>query len=202
MRTETVLRGAYGRRMTNDTAIDWIRELDNQLSWHWQHQLRPRLEGLSDDEYFWEPVNGCWNIRRRQDGAPGAGAWTADWASPEPAVPPVTTIGWRLAHLIVGVFGARNAAHFRGPAVDYFTHEYAGDAATALAQLDEAYDRWITGVRGMTPDRLASPVGEAEGEWASHPYVELVLHINREVLHHGAEIALLRDLYRSRPLTG
>jgi hypothetical protein len=24
----------------------------------------------------------------------------------------------------------------------------------------------------------------------------LVLHINREMLHHGAEIALLRDLYR------
>lgn len=27
---------------------------------------------------------------------------------------------------------------------------------------------------------------------------ELVLHINREMLHHGAEIALLRDLYRSQ----
>ena len=26
----------------------------------------------------------------------------------------------------------------------------------------------------------------------------LVLHINREVIHHGAEVALLRDLYRSR----
>jgi hypothetical protein len=26
----------------------------------------------------------------------------------------------------------------------------------------------------------------------------LVLHVNREVLHHGAEIALLRDLYRWR----
>jgi hypothetical protein len=26
----------------------------------------------------------------------------------------------------------------------------------------------------------------------------LVLHINREVLHHGAEIALLRDIYRWR----
>jgi hypothetical protein len=24
----------------------------------------------------------------------------------------------------------------------------------------------------------------------------LILHINREALHHGAEIALLRDLYR------
>jgi hypothetical protein len=27
---------------------------------------------------------------------------------------------------------------------------------------------------------------------------ELVLHINREVIHHGAEIALLRDLYAHR----
>jgi hypothetical protein len=26
----------------------------------------------------------------------------------------------------------------------------------------------------------------------------LVLHINREAIHHGAEIALLRDLYRAR----
>jgi len=26
----------------------------------------------------------------------------------------------------------------------------------------------------------------------------LVLHINREVMHHGAEIALLRDLYRAK----
>jgi hypothetical protein len=24
----------------------------------------------------------------------------------------------------------------------------------------------------------------------------LILHINREAIHHGAEIALLRDLYR------
>jgi hypothetical protein len=27
----------------------------------------------------------------------------------------------------------------------------------------------------------------------------LVLHINREAVHHGAEIALLRDLFRARP---
>jgi hypothetical protein len=26
----------------------------------------------------------------------------------------------------------------------------------------------------------------------------LVLHINREVFHHAAEVALLRDLYRAR----
>ncbi len=27
---------------------------------------------------------------------------------------------------------------------------------------------------------------------------ELVLHINREAIHHGAEILLLRDLYRAK----
>jgi len=27
----------------------------------------------------------------------------------------------------------------------------------------------------------------------------LVLHINREALHHGAEIALIRDLFRAQP---
>jgi hypothetical protein len=39
--------------------IDWNAELVNQLEWHWQHQLRPRLDGITDDEYFWEPVAGA-----------------------------------------------------------------------------------------------------------------------------------------------
>ena len=30
----------------------------------------------------------------------------------------------------------------------------------------------------------------------------LVLHINREVLHHAAEVALLRDLYRETGAKG
>jgi hypothetical protein len=29
-------------------------------------------------------------------------------------------------------------------------------------------------------------------------YAALILHIHRELIHHGAEIALLRDLYRHR----
>ena len=30
----------------------------------------------------------------------------------------------------------------------------------------------------------------------------LVLHINREVIHHGAEVALLRDLYQHSTARG
>jgi hypothetical protein len=32
-------------------------------------------------------------------------------------------------------------------------------------------------------------------EWADHPFSELILHINREANHHGAEIACTQDLY-------
>ncbi len=50
-------------------------------------------------------------------------------------------------------------------------------------------------MRGLGADGLARPCGPAEGRWSESPIAELVLHINREMLHHGAEIALLRDLY-------
>ena len=45
---------------------------------------------------------------------------------------------------------------------------------------------------------LARPCGPAEGFFAEAPLSDLVLHINRELIHHGAEICLLRDLYLRR----
>jgi hypothetical protein len=182
--------------------LDWTTQLSEQLDWHWLRQLRPRLHGLTDEEYFWEPARPAWNVRPRGTStAPvqaGSGAFTIDFAFPEPDPPPVTTIGWRLAHIVVGVLGARVAAHFGGPPTDYESFEYAGTAAEALGQLDDAYAYWSSGVRGLDAAALAAPCGPAEGPYAEYPMAALVLHINREVIHHGAEVALLRDLYRAR----
>ncbi len=182
--------------------MDWTEQLVQQLEWHWRGQLRPRLDGLTDEEYFWEPAPGAWNVRPRGTStAPvqgGSGAFTIDFAFPEPEPPPVTTIAWRLGHVIVGVFGARVGSHFGGPEIDYFGFDYAATATDALRQLDDVHDAWIAGVQGLDAAALAQPVGSAEDAWAEHPMAELVLHINREVIHHGAEIALLRDLYRTR----
>lgn len=50
----------------------------------------------------------------------------------------------------------------------------------------------------LDEEGLARPVGPAEGPWTEHTYATLVLHISRELIHHGAEIALLRDLYAHR----
>ena len=186
--------------------LDWFPALAEQLDWHWTTNLRPRMDGLTDDEYFWEPVPGSWNVRRRGDpaavGDAGGGDWTIDFALPEPSPPPVTAIAWRIGHLVVGVLGARAASHFGGPPFDYATHEYPGDAATAMAQLDATHAAWTAGVRELSADDLRRAAGPAEGPWADHPMAALVPHINREGLHHGAEIALLRDLYRWRDAPG
>lgn len=181
--------------------IDWTAQLVEQLEFHWTGQLRPRLEGLTDDEYHFSPAPAerTWDVRPRGTGtAPvqaGVGDHTIDFAFPEPDPAPLTTIAWRMAHVVVGVFGARVHSHFGGPAYDYMTHDYSGDAAGGLARLDETYAAWIEGVRGLDADALAAPVGPAEGPWADKPMATLVLHIHREAIHHGAEMCLLRDLY-------
>ena len=154
---------------SNDASatLDWTAQMLEQLTFHWDHQARPRLEGLTDHEYHWEPAPGAWGIRPRAEArapmAAGGGDLVADFTWPEPVPPPV----------------------------------WSPTAVGALAQLDDAYAGWIAGVAGLTPERLAVPVGEAEGPYAALPYAALVLHIHREAIHHLAEIALLRDLYRA-----
>ena len=178
------------------TQINWTTQLDLQLSWHWENHLRRRWNDLTDREYFWEPVPGMWNIRPRGHGVAievGAGDHIIDFAFPEPSPAPATTIAWRMGHLLVGVFGARLASHFGGPPVDYDSYEYPSSAADALARLDDMYANWIAGVRSLDDQGLQAPCGELGFE--QDPMAALILHINREVIHHGAEISLLRDLY-------
>jgi hypothetical protein len=131
-------------------------------------------------------VPDCWTVH--PDGS-------IDFSFPAPHPEPFTTIAWRLAHVIVGVFAMRNYSHFGGPQADYQTWPYATDAATAVRQLDEQYRNWMDGARGLSDDDLDRPCGPAEGPYADYPMSALVLHINREVIHHGAEIACIRDLY-------
>jgi hypothetical protein len=182
--------------------VDWHRLALEQLTWHWEAQARPRLDGLTDAEYLWEPTDGAWSVRPRADAstaqAVGGGDLVIDFEYPEPSPAPVTTIAWRLGHLIVGVFGGRVASHFGGPPCDYVTWAYAATADGALDQLDTAYDRWVAGVQGLDAASLARAVGEAEGPYAERPMAELVLHISREAIHHLAEVALLRDLWAHR----
>ena len=177
--------------------VDWNAEVVDQLESHWRQRLRPRLDGLTDAEYFWQPVPDCWTLSRRGESSAsnsfGAGEFTWDYDEPPHNPEPVTTIAWRLAHLIV-VFASTSGVHFGCPPASESTFCYAGTAEEALRQLDEQYQIWISGVRSLGTDGLAEPQGYPPA-FAHAPIVKKMLYVNVEVIHHGAEICLLRDLY-------
>jgi hypothetical protein len=186
--------------------VDWKALLLDQLEWHWDNHLHPRLAGISDEEFVWEPVPNCWSVRPRDRAtspmAAGAGDVVVDFAWAEPDPVPFTTLAWRMAHVSI-VLAQRAANHFGVPdTVDYPTVQWSLDAAEGLEVLDGAYDAWITGLRGLDDDGLARPCGPAEGPFADYPFAALILHITREVIHHGAEMCTIRDLYRSQLQTG
>ena len=70
-----------------------------------------------------------------------------------------------------------------------------GTAADALAALDRAYAAWSTVLAGTTDESLSRPIGEIAGRYGPDTRRSFVLHVVDELIHHGAECALLRDLY-------
>jgi hypothetical protein len=75
------------------------------------NRLTRRCEGLTDEEYLWAPTDDAWTIRPDRE-RPGRWTYDYDFAPPPPA--PITTIGWRLVHIIADneiyweyAFGAR-----------------------------------------------------------------------------------------------
>lgn len=175
----------------------WSDVIGEQLGFHWSRQGRPRLDGLTDGEYFWEPVADCWTLRRRPTvGVAGSGPGLGiDSDAFDLSLDPVTTIAWRLGHLIVDVLGARTHRVFAGPVMDRETYLFPETAEVALAQIDAAFLRWSSGVAGLAEEELADTCGPEEPYFTGQPLATLLLHVNREVLCHCAEIGLLRDLY-------
>lgn len=164
------------------------------------------VEPMTDEEYLWEPVPGCWSLRRRSDGPgptadflAGAGEWGRDSADfPHPSPPPFTTLAWRLSHLAEML--VLRADHTNGThALTRDDHRIVADAATAITDLDSAAAAWRAALLGVD-DAALDTVGHSTYPYGSDPqdpFLETVWWVNQELLHHGAEIALLRDLYRA-----
>ena len=186
-------------------AIPLSRVLVEQLEFYWDVHLWPRVDGLTDDEYFWEPVDGCWSLRRGEDGR-----WDLDGGGPEQTPPPLTTIAWRLVHLGATIFANRASAFFGDGSVpadaDMFDPRHIptdlpGTADEAVAFLERSYQQWHEGIAGLDDEAMLQPLGPKGNIFAKDSMAQLVAHISRETMHHGAEIALLRDLYRATGAT-
>ncbi|MBA2247377.1 MAG: DinB family protein [Chloroflexia bacterium] len=179
-------------------AFSWNQALLDQLDFAWNDQFMPRMAGLSDDEYFWEPVAGCWSVRPTEG---GRYAMDAPVGRIERSAAPFTTIAWRLGH-IATFFGERASNHFGDGTFSAAAIDWPATADSAIAMVEREYRRWREGVQALGEDGLLRPCGPAEGPFSDDPLADLVLHINREFLHHAAEVAMLRDLYRDTVAKG
>jgi hypothetical protein len=175
----------------NTAVASAIKLLTNQWSRSCDRLLH-RLDGLTDEEYRWEPVLGCWNVRPDSTSPSG---WTVDYPQVHPDPPPVTTIAWRMLHISDG--NTIYWEHAFGPGVrnfwDLVPH---GDAAGAIEYLTESQDPVTTTLSELTDDALDALRPTQFGvEWPARRVLSVLID---EQVHHGAEIALLRDLYRYR----
>ena len=173
------------------------------LSDYAYQRTRSRLDGLTDDEYFWEPVSGCWTIRRTDSGAYRADSADRPVAVLRPATgagdPPFTTIAWRLWHLIENYGGERNPKWLgveRAPGGFERDDPAPATAADALAVLDRAHDFWRDLLRELPAASWWEPLGPIAHEYAESTKAALVLHHLDEQIHHGAELGVMRDLYQ------
>jgi hypothetical protein len=153
---------------------------------------RERLEGLTDEEHLWEPAPGAWSIR-----PDASGTWAMEVVRPAPDPPPLTTIAWRLAHLHEG-FAARwewTFGAYRDPVVGL-----SPSASAAVDALWAVLARWRDSVAALTNEQMDT-VGFGRfphGLDPTLPFIAIVWWTNRELIHHLAEAALLRDLWRAR----
>lgn len=170
------------------------KELLDVIAEAYDKRLMPRLQGLTDKEYLWEPVPDCWTIHRNGDGT-----FRADWGLVFDEIPPFTTIAWRMRHLI-DCYGSRRAAIWLGLEQQPSPLEEGtpGSADDAVRMLAKAHDILVGYVDAMPDEDLWSKIGPVGGIYAEHTKFSLLMHQLDEVVHHGAEIALLRDLYRAK----
>jgi len=164
--------------------------------------LAGALAGLTDDEFFWEPVPDCWTLRLRLEVPPermvGAtrskGEWVIEEVKPDPDPAPFTTIAWRVTHLTLSVWHYLNvfAGGERGNEALPLPVP-PGEAAASVAWSSEMLGSFRDTVAGFDDDALREPVPVWDAS-ASRAFV--VGHVHREVIHHAAEVGCVRDLFR------
>lgn len=150
-------------------------------------RLRARLQGLTDDEYFWEPVAGCWNVYEDRPGH-----WTYHYEIPEPAPAPLTSIGWQIVHVaacrVMYHEWAFGAARLTFPDL-VIPHTAAG----AAEMLEEGERLLRDDLERLTEGQLDEPVKTTWGElW---PAWRIFWTLTDHDAFHGGAIGHLRDMY-------
>jgi hypothetical protein len=178
---------------------------------------------LTDDELCFEPFDGMWSVRRREECTSampfGDGQWVVDFDATAQPPEPMTTIAWQLWHigstpgrlLETDVFGGPQA-YSSGWTSPYLTHHEAFTSADRA--VDVLHDGWAalrTALESTTDEQLDRPVRrytyagtrtgsllDAGPPGPEHPALSVVVGTVHEVVHHAAHACVLRDIYAHR----
>jgi len=186
--------------LTVPTALAVVR---GQLGFSWL-EVAERLATLTQAELEWEPgADALRVVRRGTERTPrtlGVGEWVMEWPEgPDSSQP--RTIAWLVAHL--------TEAFFERWEWTFGRHErrrdevtFSGEVGPAVDGLRREVDRWRAGVDALPEDgTFTVGLSQATEIDAQAPFAHLVAHMNRELIHHGAEIMALQDLHRASHVT-
>jgi DinB family protein len=113
------------------------------------------------------------------------------------AVGPLSTIAWRLAHLASGFAGRWEWTFGTRRTDPKVMVEFSPDPDVALDCLWQWVDRWAASLETLTDEQLDTPGYGAYpyGLDPQIPFIGIIRWTNRELIHHLAEVGLLRDFY-------
>ncbi|HEY3072537.1 MAG TPA: DinB family protein [Candidatus Limnocylindrales bacterium] len=155
-------------------------------------QLLARLQGITDEEYLWEPAPVVWTVRPRDGrGEPDQTAW-----APEPEAAPPRTLAWSIGHLGWGSLIRADwlvGSHSLMPG----DADWPTSAADGVTFLRTGLAAWRDGIGTMTDPDLDT-VGRSAypgGLDPTLPLLDIVWWVNKELIEHTAEIWFVRDLY-------
>ena len=153
-------------------------------------RLAKRMRGLTDE--YWEPAQPAWSVRP-DPGAPSG--WQIDYPFPPPVPAPVTTIAWRLVHLgqRKPIRWERRSAPANGCSPTCGCRALPRTRSASWADSRQPIEEWMETAAPLDLSNIQpNPVGDPL------PAGRTLSILLEEQIHHGAEIALLRDLYRHR----
>ena len=175
--------------MVNQSVALLAKEMDETWS-----MLSNWVDGLTDPEFFWEPVPGCWTVHTEENGH-----WIVDYEKPSPDPSPLTTIAWKLDHLASCKIMYYEYAFGEGK-LDWKDITIPQSASEATSQLTEAQTKLRTKVDELHDEELERKCRTNWGEmW---PTWKIFWTMISHDLQHGAEIGCLRDLYRVTRTSG
>ncbi len=175
---------ASSSRPTTSVSQVMLESMDDIVA-----RLVDRLDGMTNEEYLWEPVTGMWSVRSTPDGP------LVDMDEDRGIDPaPVTTIAWRLWHIGSDCF-AEYTKRFAGEPDARLDATWTMDTGEAIERLQSSWSDFRATLAGF--DDWFTQLGDGFGPWHRHCIADFAMHASNELVHHGAEIALLRDLYRA-----